>query len=109
MIDATMFNVQELVRLMLGSDWKCDDWRKHATIVPAYMPPYPHPREKPRCVVKFGGVFLRHSKGPRQGHSWDMYGDDYITPELALLALCEAPPPPQFCVAGVAATLEEKR
>lgn len=36
-------------------------------------------------------LWLRHSKGPKQGHFWDMYGDDYQTEALARLAIAEAP------------------
>lgn len=36
-------------------------------------------------------LWLRHSKGPKQGHFWDTYGDDYQTEALARLAISEAP------------------
>jgi len=77
------------------------EWRRHATIVVNYKPPHAAPEDPGKCVVLFDchrdgkpyRVFLRHSKGPRQGHDWDSYGDDYQTPELALMALLQAPVP----------------
>lgn len=49
----------------------------------------------PKIVVKYKDVFLRYSRGPRQGHFWDIYGEDYQTEELAQLAISQAPEPPQ--------------
>ena len=37
--------------------------------------------------------FLRHSKGPVQGHQWDIYGDNYHNAAWAILALSQAPAP----------------
>lgn len=92
MIDQSLFTVERLLKTFLNSDTDVN-WRQLATIIPNYMPPYPDSRTRPRCVVKCGDSFLRHSAGPRQEHFWDCYGDDYLTPELALLALMEAPVP----------------
>lgn len=95
MIDPSMFDVGRLVRGLLGIDWSMpgNAWREDCEIIVEYQPS--NPILPPRCVVRHvSGSFLRHSKGPRQGHGWDMYGDDYQTPELALLALAIAPPPP---------------
>lgn len=48
-------------------------------------------------VIRYKGrestVYLRHSKGPRQGFGWDVYGDNMLNPALALLAIIDAPPP----------------
>lgn len=69
------------------------DWRVHAEIIPAYMPPFPRPDTKPIVVVKYDKSFLRHSCGPRQGFFWDLYGDDFMNVGLAFKALIEAPTP----------------
>lgn len=98
MFKGVTFDVDRLVRELLGIDWTMpgNAWREDCEIIPAYMPPYPRADTQPKCVVRHvSGAFLRHSKGPRQGHGWDIYGDDYHNPELALIALSQAPPPPQ--------------
>lgn len=96
-IDPALFTVESLLAEFLDdSSGNRDVWRQSATIVPKYMPPYPGQDARPRCVVGCNGSFLRHSKGPRQGHFWDLYGDDYQTPELALMALLGAPVPPKL-------------
>ena len=95
MIDPSLFTVPQLLSVML--DDHCgnnDPWRRHAEIVPKYQPPYPSKHTRPTCVVKLGYLFLRHSVGPWQGYFWDTYGDDMHSPELALLALLQAPAPP---------------
>lgn len=91
--DAGQFDPQRLVNLLLTQHWmhKCQ-------IIPAYMPPFPRPDTRPRCVVRYiydsgEDTFLRHSGGPLQGFFWDMYGDDLNSPELALIAISQAPPP----------------
>ncbi len=38
-------------------------------------------------------VYLRYSKGPQQGFMWDIYGDNMLNNELALIALSQAPIP----------------
>ena len=102
MIDSKMFDVAKLVDLFLGRNesWH-HGWRAYAEIIPRYMSLYPGPNERPRCVVKLGNEFLRYSKGPLQNHFWDVYGDDYFDPELALLALSQAPPPPRWEYLGL--------
>ena len=89
MIRPSMFNPAELVSLLLRSHRYEDSWRQYAEILheDAPMPP--------RCLVRFGKNFLRHSRGPAQGCFWDYYGDNFSTPELALIALAEAPSPPE--------------
>jgi hypothetical protein len=62
------------------------------------MPPYPGPETKPRVVVEYDDgtqykPMLRHSRGPKQGFCWDVYGDDMQTEELAIIALSQAPFP----------------
>lgn len=95
MVDPSLFTVERLLAVMFDdSSGNRDKWRAEAEIIADYMPPYPRADTRPICVVRFRDSFLRHSKGPRQGHFWDMYGDDYLSPELALMALLEAPVPP---------------
>lgn len=95
MIDPSLFTVESLLAAPLDDmHGGRDMWRKHARIVRDYMPPFPRPGTRPICVVQFEGSFLRYSNGPRQGHFWDCYGDDYFRPEIALIALLQAPIPP---------------
>ena len=94
-IDMALFSRDRLVALLLAYDWQ-----RACEIVPNYIPPHPRAGEQPRCVICWthpDGTksYLRHSKGPLQGHGWDIYGDDYQNAELALLALSQAPPPPR--------------
>lgn len=93
MIDPSIINVGELMKYLLQLDHWSGAWRSHAEIIVDYMPPFPRPDTRPSCQVKIGDNFLRHSKGPLQRHFWDIYGDDYQTPELALIALMQADPP----------------
>lgn len=101
-IDPALFTVEKLLQALLDDNsGHRDRWRRFVEIVPDYVPPFAKENDrKPRVVVRYtdreGGVhFLRYSKGPRQGHFWDVYGDDYMEPELALMALLEAPVPPR--------------
>lgn len=95
MIDPSLFTVERLLATMLDDvSGNVDRWRRFAEIVPGHMPPYPAKDTRPACVVRWGESYLRYSKGPRQGFTWDIYGDDMLTPELALLALMQAPVPP---------------
>lgn len=97
MIDPKLFTVEKLLNMLFDTCFgNRDIWRRQAEIIPQYMPPNPDAKTRPRCVVKIGDSFLRYSHGPRQGHMWDCYGDDYQTPELALMALLEAPIPPHM-------------
>lgn len=84
----------------------CDDslrrpwWFSEIEIIKDYLPPNPlqkGPREPKRTVIRHvpSRSFLRHSCGPRQGHFWDCYGDDYLDENLALLSVMQAPPPPR--------------
>lgn len=95
MIDSAMFSMDRLISEMLGTDWTMpgNHWRMDCEIIPKYRPR--NPVLNTRCVIlhRPSGRYLRHSKGPRQGHIWDIYGDDYQCPEIALIALSMAPPP----------------
>ena len=95
MIDLSLFTVESLVAAMLDDrHGNVDPWRKHAEILPAYVPPFADPGAQPQVRVRLGNSFLRYSCGPGGGFFWDVYGDDFLTPELALLALYRAPVPP---------------
>lgn len=106
-----MFTIEGLLRALLDdSHGNRDAWMRLAVIVPEYMPPYPDDKTRPSCVVRVSHgdepdpdnwSYLRHSSGPRQGHFWDCYGDDYLNPNLALIALLKAPPPPPLLVKEV--------
>ncbi len=96
------FNTDRLVHWLLGLDETSQGnrWRGRCVIDTKYAGL--GGKNYPICVVyhdvttddgKVVRWYLRHSKGPHQGHGWDIYGDDYQSPELALLALSQAPPP----------------
>lgn len=95
MIDPKQFTVEQIIDAFFGdidSDWGHEDWwKRYAVIIPDWMPKYPRNDTTPICVVRFCSSYLRHSKGPRQGHFWDSYPDDYHNVGLALRALFEAP------------------
>jgi hypothetical protein len=98
MIDPRLFTVERLLATFLDHEsGNRDKWRRFAEIVPGYIPPFPSPDTQPTLVIRYGESFLRYSKGPRQGFFWDMYGDDFYTAELALVALLQAPVPPFIC------------
>lgn len=93
-LDPAMFDMERLLKALL-SESACLHWRHECEIIPHYVAPYAAPGTRPEVHVRHvpSGCFLRYSAGPRQGHFWDCYGEDYQTPELALQALLEAPPP----------------
>lgn len=97
MLDPNMFSNEGLLSALLKDGEGNLNWRRYATIIPKYRAPGDRDYEESRCVIMLKyqrmTTFLRYSKGPRQGHWWDIYGDDYQTPELALIALLEAEPP----------------
>lgn len=110
MIDPKLFTVERLLLTMLDTQsGNHNRWWSLADILPAYKAPHAQEGTRPKCVVRVrtttGGAlytaYLRHSAGPRQGHFWDMYGDDYLSPELALMALLQAPTPPGFIDSAV--------
>lgn len=80
-------NLERLARNLLQFTWQ-----RECQIIPEYMPPFPR-GDQPRCVVQHRERFLRYSRGPAQGYSWDCYGDDFLCPELALIAISQAPMP----------------
>lgn len=97
MIDPKLFTVESLLAAMLDdSHGNLNVWRKHAEIIPQYMPPFPDKGTRPTCIVRVGDSKLRYSHGPRQGYFWDIYGDDFGNPVRALLALMAAPVPPSL-------------
>lgn len=97
MIDPKLFTVEGLLSAMLyDRRGNVDPWRKDAEILPAYVAPSTDQGAKPECRVRLGRSFLRYSVGPVQGYFWDDYGDDFMNPEIALLALMSAPIPPDM-------------
>lgn len=93
MIDPGMFTVEGLLEALL--DIRASNiWRNRVEIIPDYMPPFPRPDTRPKCVVRYRDSFLRYSCGPVQGYFWDLYGDDFKQPEWALVAIASAPVPP---------------
>lgn len=92
-MDSTQFDLDRLVKLLLTEHWKHE-----CKIIPNYMPPFPSAATRPTCQIEYvykdgTRTGLRYSKGPLQGYFWDVYGDDFRSPEVALVALSQAPPP----------------
>lgn len=106
MIKHTQFDLKKLVDCFLeDNSGNRDIWRRQCEIIVDYMPPHPTRDTKPTCIVRIqkpeeshiphnDHLYLRYSKGPAQGFFWDIYGEDFQTPELAFRALLEAPVPP---------------
>lgn len=102
MIKPEQFDLATLVKDLFGGDYLTPHWLKHITIIPDYMPPYPREDTRPTCQIRYqvegsddhDAQWLRYFEGPIQGYFWDIYGSDFVRPELALLALTKAPPPP---------------
>lgn len=98
MITADQFDLAKLIKEMLAIDHHtmANRWRADCEIIRDYMPPFPRKDTRPTCQVRYipSDSFLRWSAGVVQGYFWDLYGDDCLSPELALLALLRAPPPP---------------
>ncbi len=91
MIDTKIFNLEKLVDWLIGcpSSYPEKIWIKDCEIFID---------KENRIIIKHESKgnsthYLRYSKGPRQGYSWDCYGDNFLTPEIALLALSKAPIP----------------
>lgn len=96
--DASQFDLQKVINLLLTQHWMHE-----CKIIPDYMPPFPRKDTRPTCQIHYvypdgSDVGLRYSRGPLQGVSWDSYGDDFHSPELALVALSQAPAPPRVDV-----------
>lgn len=108
--DPSLYSLERLVGTMLNDRYGGHNaWRRLVTINPAYVSPFAPAGTTPKCVVQFGDVFLRHSRGPNPESSWDVYGDDFLNPELALLALCQAPVPPPALARDIWDQLERDR
>lgn len=89
-------NSTRLVNYLLDQEWQ-----QACEIIPDYMPPFPKKDAdgkvitQPSVVVRFPNgtnypPYLRHSRGPKQGFSWDVYGDNFLNLELAVIALSQA-------------------
>ena len=75
-----------------------EPWHRRCEIIPDYMPKNPNKDTRPTVQVRYNDgteypPYLRYSKGPAQGFFWDIYGDDMMDVELAILALSRAPAP----------------
>ena len=100
LLDPAMFDLNRLIPMLCN-----ETWMLQCEIIPDYMPPFPREDTKPTCVVRWCDPrkpeverddyrYLRYSNGPLQGTFWDVYGDDFHTPELALVMLSRSQPPP---------------
>lgn len=109
MITHQQFNMEKLFDILLDHvHGNIDIWRRQCDLILDYMPPYPRPDTKPqKVVVGFpsldgeGHLYLRHGNGVLMRYFWDCYGDDFGSPEAALLALLQAPIPPSLQKAEV--------
>jgi len=93
--DPGQFDMRKLLGYLLTQHWQHE-----CEIIPDYMPPHPREDTQPTCQVRYRyddgtDTWLRYSKGPLQGYFWDSYGEDMHSPELAVVALMTAPPPPR--------------
>lgn len=92
-MDASQFDPQKLINKLLNQHWMHE-----CKIIPDYMPPFPNADTRPTCIIQYtyddgDTTCLRYSRGPMQGYFWDIYGEDFHSPELALAALIQAPAP----------------
>ncbi|MFA5202815.1 MAG: hypothetical protein WC708_00165 [Lentisphaeria bacterium] len=95
MIDSKIFKIEELLQLLL-SDPARSGWIETAEILPDYHFPFASPDATALCAVRCGGQYLCFSKGPEKHYYWNGIGHDFKTPEIALIALLQAPTPPHF-------------
>ena len=88
-------NTTQLIVDILNLDSNEHRWRRECEIIVDYMPPNPGKDTKPTCVIYHPPTecFVRYSHGPVQGYFWDAYGDDFMRPEIAIVALsrCQKP------------------
>lgn len=92
-MNISKIDIKKLMNLILDQPW-----HKDCEIIPDYMPPYPDKDTKPTLQIRYNNgsdhpPFLRYSEGPAQGYFWDIYGNDFLTIELAIMALSKAPAP----------------
>lgn len=90
MINTNIIDRDKLVQYMLN--YRDHPWREDAEIITTEQ------RGSKITSVRYVDNYLRYSKGPGQGYFWDLYGDDFISAEYALVALCQAPAPPRAVV-----------
>jgi hypothetical protein len=85
-LDVGLIDVGRLVRRLLPFRWQ-----RECVILDGRKP------DSSVCAVLVKhiptGLFLRCSQGPQQGYFWDGYGDHLLDPELALVAISQAPDP----------------
>jgi hypothetical protein len=92
-MDVSKLDVAKLVAILFTQHWMHE-----CKIIPDYMPPFPSATTRPTCQIQYTyedgtTTHLRHSNGPLQGFFWDIYGDDFHSPELAVAMLAQAPAP----------------
>jgi hypothetical protein len=91
--DIKEVNIKLLLKYLLN-----EPWHKYCEIIPDYMPKNPSKDTRPSVAIRFNNQkeylpYLRYSKGPIQGYFWDIYGDDFLEVELAIVALSKASAP----------------
>ena len=75
-----------------------DVWHSKCEIITNFTPAFPGPDYQPRVVIRYNDgtdnpPYLRYSRGPVNTYFWDIYGDDFMSIEIALFALINAPHP----------------
>lgn len=83
----------------LVSNLLIHEWQRHCVISKTKLTGRGFGTIPLKLVVSYtsnDGVvkYLRHNKGPLPWYFWDTYGDDFLSPEVALIAISKSPPPP---------------
>lgn len=97
MINSDLFTVEELLEALLDNTPQ-NGWMKLVEILPDYRFPFASDDASKLCAVRCGEHYLCFSNGPVQHYYWSDIGNDFKTPENALIALLKAPVPPCFRV-----------
>lgn len=85
-------DANKLVALVLDQNWhkECEIIQNHKY----------RDGSEVKVLIKYPNehqdTFLRYSKGHKQCYFWDVYGNDFNTVELAILALSKAPIPMNY-------------
>jgi len=81
-VDSRQINIERLLEYMLDQKWHkdCEIFADGREI-------------KIKYTIDERTCFLRYSAGPKQGFFWDIYGENFQSFELAVIALSNAPLP----------------
>jgi len=92
MIDIKKVDIKKMIGFMLYQPW-----HRNCDIIPDYIRPNDKKKEE-IVIIRYNSgsehpPFLRHSAGPKNDFFWDIYGDNFKSVELAIIALSKAPFP----------------